>query len=303
MACRIRRTRPSAFTLIELLVVIAIIAILVALLMPAVQQAREAARRTQCRNNLHQLGLACHSYHETHGCLPYYYSGLDASWNEVGVSPFAMLLPYLEEPAAYRAIDYNLPLYTTYGGAGSNTTVARMQLDSLLCPSMSVSGCTDNRLGVSSYVFCQSTGSPFEAWGDPPNDGASPNGKILNLARFSDGTSSTILAGETNCDINNYTYWMAFGGCDAGDPNGGCGYWAYPSPGATHATGEAAMNCIDYAADGFTVLRNFRSMHVGGALFLFCDGSVTFLSENIDFTVYHHLMTRAGGEVLDDKDY
>ena len=109
---RMRTDWPGGFTLIELLVVIAIIAVLIALLLPAVQQAREAARRTQCRNNMHQLGLALHNYHDAHNCFPIFWMGFDQ-----GVSPFALLLPYLDESAAYNAINYDHPQYATAGGA------------------------------------------------------------------------------------------------------------------------------------------------------------------------------------------
>ena len=304
MVCTHRSTksmqngRRAGFTLIELLVVIAIIAVLIALLLPAVQQAREAARRTQCRNNMHQLGLALHNYHDTHNCFPLYWTGFDQ-----GVSPFALLLPFLDETAAYNAINYGHPQYATGGGAAPNTTVASMFLASLACPTMVPQGCIDNRLGVSSYVFSQHTGDPWGAWGSPWGNGASPDRAIVRVRDIRDGTSNTYHAGETNCGVTGITYFSACGGCSAGAVDGQCGRWAYPTAGATHATCELPPNSYDVTSQGYGASRCFRSDHEGGAHMLFCDGSVKFISENIDMGTHRALCTRAGNELLDDEDY
>ena len=127
-----------SFTLIELLVVIAIIAILIALLLPAVQQAREAARRTQCRNNMHQLGLALHNYHDTHGCFPMgdmgrtgapcCGRGLPGVWGSA-------ILPFIDETAVYNSINFGMWAYT--GLNAQNATAARQKLNQYLCPSNS----------------------------------------------------------------------------------------------------------------------------------------------------------------------
>ena len=105
----VRERKRSAFTLIELLVVIAIIAIQIALLLPAVQQAREAARRTQCRNNLHQLGLALHNYHDTHNCFPFGFIPASVGYNGLvgsGTTWGAMCLPFLDEFAVYNSLNF-----------------------------------------------------------------------------------------------------------------------------------------------------------------------------------------------------
>ena len=290
--------RPGGFTLIELLVVIAIIAVLIALLLPAVQQAREAARRTQCRNNMHQLGLALHNYHDTHNSFPIFWTGFDK-----GVSPFALLLPFLDEASAYNAINYDHPQYATDAGAAANTTVARMFLASLACPSMVPQGCIDNRVGVSSYVFSQSSAAPYWEYGDPPNNGVSPDRTLVRIRDIRDGTSNTYQAGETNCGVKGITYFSATGGCSAGAVDGQCGRWAYPMPGASHGTGELPPNSYDTASQGYGASRAFRSEHEGGVHMLFCDGSVKFISENIDMGTHRALCTRAGNELIDDEDY
>ena len=118
--------KPKGFTLIELLVVIAIIAILIALLLPAVQQAREAARRTQCKNNLKQLGLAIHNYHDTHGCIPI----ADVNGTSTPISAHARLLPYIEQDNLYRLVDFNVPYNHVNNDLARNT-----ELQGFRCPS------------------------------------------------------------------------------------------------------------------------------------------------------------------------
>ena len=128
--------RSRGFTLIELLVVIAIIAVLIALLLPAVQQAREAARRTQCRNNLHQLGLAMHNYHDTHGCLPPLNVGRhqDTGGCHQNRPPSTgwgvLILPFLDETALYNAVNMEQAVYLDV-----NTTVSQSVLSQYNCPS------------------------------------------------------------------------------------------------------------------------------------------------------------------------
>ena len=146
-----RQNRSRGFTLIELLVVIAIIAVLVALLLPAVQMAREAARRSQCANNLKQLGLAVHNYESTFQCLPSAsiypcpainpVSGLPSCWG-FGVSPFVTILPYIEQGTIYNAYNVQMGVYGSYPPSTvgpitwwANTTVFNMQVAVFLCPS------------------------------------------------------------------------------------------------------------------------------------------------------------------------
>ena len=130
----LRRGRRCGFTLIELLVVIAIIAVLIALLLPAVQMAREAARRSQCVNNLKQLGVAMHNYHDTHDTLPWGQGPLN--WNDWSAFPF--MLPYMEQAPLYNAINFdrtNAAIGFADPGAIQNTTTHRTKVEILLCPS------------------------------------------------------------------------------------------------------------------------------------------------------------------------
>ncbi len=218
---RNRETRRG-FTLIELLVVIAIIGVLIALLLPAVQAAREAARRSQCVNNLKQIGLGMHNYHDTHNSLMP--GRLDCCWGTFQV----FLLPYLEQQNLFNA--YNFYGSTTtdgmvgsklrYGGA-ANTTVTRSRISSLTCPSDTENapignitshsypvnwGNTSNSQGTLNGIAF--LGAPF-AWVSSaiPSSG----GKVYSFADFRDGTSNTLLASEVimaqGADLRGFSWW------------------------------------------------------------------------------------------------
>ena len=144
------RRRQAGFTLIELLVVIAIIAILMALLLPAVQQAREAARRTQCKNNLHQVGVAVHNYHDTYDQFP----NANANSSLSGGSLFVSILPMIDQANSYNVYDFNLANTAPY-----NVAVTSQQLPFYWCPSASlprpVPGCSaDSGRAPGSYAAC-----------------------------------------------------------------------------------------------------------------------------------------------------
>jgi prepilin-type N-terminal cleavage/methylation domain-containing protein len=284
------------FTLIELLVVIAIIAILIALLLPAVQQAREAARRTQCRNNMHQLGLALHNYHDTHGRFPMgsiFWSPASTGLH-TEVSWMTLILPYVDESSLYNAYNFGLK-----SGAGANTTVTRSVLFQYCCPSDLAPKLSGNMREAS---YAGSMGVPQSP--DHSNT-ATPStayiGVLYSCSRtqvrdIRDGTSNTLLGGETAADggavvrsywgrgrytdsIRSTAFHLNSFGCKTTMPS--------PSP------GSSINDCQ----------RQFSSQHEGGAFFTFCDGQVRFLSENIDFRVYRALSTIACNEILDDEDY
>jgi prepilin-type N-terminal cleavage/methylation domain-containing protein len=302
--------KRQGFTLIELLVVIAIIAILIALLLPAVQQAREAARRTQCRNNLHQIGLAMHNYHDTHGLFPppvigRHANGLCAPPGITSTMPGgwgwgAMILPFLDEAALFNASNFDLDV-----GAGANSTVVQARLTQFNCPSdidpslrMSSGGVvamTGNYAvngGPSDWIcgWCTETNADGSHW-DPLRDWPSGTGVFyLNsktkIRDIIDGTSNTLMAGEVHMDQDT---------CKSAD---NCGFWAVGRH-AGNACRDTVMPMNVQMGDWWS----FGSKHEGGGFFLFCDGQVRFLSENIDATTYRALSTPRGNELVDDEDY
>jgi len=189
----VRPAPRRGFTLIELLVVIAIIAVLIALLLPAVQQAREAARRMQCRNNLKQLGLALHNYESTHRVFPPGTLGFPYVW-----SAQAQLLPFVEQANLKDVFDFNLPPLT-FGGmhplAAANEQAAKSRLPLLTCPSDSEAVPGSGFNGGISYPACGGSGTV--------NDGSINNADGVIFARSSirfrdlvDGTSNTVVFGE-----------------------------------------------------------------------------------------------------------
>lgn len=301
------RKQTKGFTLIELLVVIAIIAILVALLLPAVQQAREAARRSSCKNNLKQIGLALHNYHDTYSVFP------NANANSIfsGGSVFTSILPFVELGNAFDRYDFNQTNSST-----ANAEVVGVQIPTYLCPSMvlprAVPSCDGDR-GRAPGSYAASIGSLnynqyWSYYGDPrPNlNGAivytdSVGGKT-RFRDFTDGTSSTMMIGETAYNLPDYKFTTS--GSETVCP-GASRYsftlWSVPYPGSTTCTTEFAFNPKDEADDSIfdsNWTRSFRSEHRGIVQFTFTDGSVKPLSENIDSDLLDALATRNGGEVV-----
>ena len=207
--------RSRGFTLIELLVVIAIIAVLIALLLPAVQAAREAARRSQCVNNLKQMGLAMHNYHSTHGAFP-----IGAGWPTAkgstarsgwgAWSAHSMMLPYLEQNAIYNAINFSTPnLSNTNEGQEDNTSAVTVVINAFLCPSSSTYPGGNNFFGKQSpgLNYFASLGSCMNQYAG--NGAAAPNGVFQNggsaIAErdVRDGTSNTIAMAEWRMGDND----------------------------------------------------------------------------------------------------
>jgi prepilin-type N-terminal cleavage/methylation domain-containing protein len=303
-----------AFTLIELLVVIAIIAILIALLLPAVQQAREAARRTQCRNNMHQIGLALHNYHDTHsvfppGCVNKVYStSINRDNAQAGQSTtwMVLVLPFVDELALYNAYNFSHWCWDT----ANRNTVAKSALAQYVCPSnpgspMLKSGCmTGDYAGnggsyrPNDYGCIWYTPGPYAS--QDHLRGVLFRGSRVRVRDVRDGTSNTFMVGEKYSDpaeINSFgwaTAWYS-------------GNSVIRCTGA-HQTLNFHMNnpgaCDpDCATRDYMYGGCFRSMHEGGAFFAFADGQVRFISENIDTTTYGALGSRAGNELIDDEDY
>ena len=292
----VERGARRGFTLIELLVVIAIIAVLIALLLPAVQQAREAARRTSCANNLKQIGLAFHNYHDTFTIFPNSETGGTIPATLGRASAFAVVLPFLDQGNTYNL--YNFSLNNT---DPANLEAVRQVIPAYLCPTAPIPRAVpdpvcnaDAGRAPGTYAVCIGSGN---AWGSPtdPHNGAivAPTYGRTRMRDIIDGTSSTLLIGESDWNLPDYLYTS--GPC-AGQQRWGFTYWASPYPLATAFTTMAPFNP---KSGGSAVLSRFRSDHPGGVVgFTLCDGSSRFIGENIDQTVLNALGTRAGREVV-----
>ncbi|MEZ5944639.1 MAG: DUF1559 domain-containing protein [Planctomycetaceae bacterium] len=310
-----RQTRRLGFTLIELLVVIAIIAVLIALLLPAVQQAREAARRSQCKNNLKQLGLALHNYHETHNIFP---NDMHAYWPTPGSragglarnhSWMVMILPFIDQAPLYSAIDTESQFYGQTLPTGQFLTAQQMTI--FQCPSDSqIESEQIYNLSVTNYAGSQG----FDWWrrkGEVHEGMFSLESKV-RMRDIKDGTSNTIAVGEVN------TTGQKNGGrnCGAGIARRGGGEavfrnWAVSithnviSENAAYGiTNPDGMDGEDstwwknapYAMGPYYIAAHCinsdwpgpSSLHVGGAHFLMADGSVRFIGENIDYHGAHN---------------
>jgi prepilin-type N-terminal cleavage/methylation domain-containing protein len=308
------------FTLIELLVVIAIIAVLVALLLPAVQQAREAARRTQCRNNLKQIGLALHNYEASMSVLPpsrtsglrtavglpvgvWLYPGTGPTDPAIHLHSFAsLILPYLE-----RGTDYGLMNYNVSALDPVNRPLARNRYAMYSCPSFAGRDFTQEaryvnppvscaECAIRNYVALGSTtvlrlsGQP----GLPPPDGIMFPGSRTRIGDIIDGTSNTIVIAETR--EQDAAVWID------GTSSAVAARWFDPTnPGGEFAGRTASINHRPYFVfpSPFSInqLWGPSSFHTGGAHHLMADGAVRWISENINADLYSGLTSRAGGEV------
>jgi prepilin-type N-terminal cleavage/methylation domain-containing protein/prepilin-type processing-associated H-X9-DG protein len=217
------------FTVIELLVVIAIIAVLIALLLPAVQAAREAARRIQCVNNFKQLGFAMLNYESTNGALPpqtvMTFTSAGAVFWKSSWGPSSRITPYMELGTLYNAINYNNKTTDP-----SNITAVSTQLKVFLCPSepnqqaftsTSAAGVTTT-FGVSNYGWCEGTWYTFGGFGGVPNQSAFCGNVSRTFASFTDGLSNTVLGSEVK------TYQQSYHNCGPVPPPGPASPTAYP---------------------------------------------------------------------------
>jgi prepilin-type N-terminal cleavage/methylation domain-containing protein/prepilin-type processing-associated H-X9-DG protein len=289
--------RIRGFTLIELLVVIAIIAILIALLLPAVQQAREAARRTQCKNNLKQIGLAIHNYHDVYNRFPIvhqYWGEFDGSSNFPGAggngfSWTAFLLPYIDQAPLYNSFDFSYPLANTdYPQSNTNRDLASTVQPSFQCPSnpgptsankngMMSKGHVPNQ-ALTNYKanigsFSGVAHRPYEPlrWNGL---GGRDNAGSWRFRDFTDGTSNTIAVGEIDKKISLAA--SMYGRVNARG-------WARGQTNDIIYCGQFVLNPPP-SASGTVKARSASSSHIGGAQFAFMDGSVHFISENIEHT-------------------
>ncbi|QDT66515.1 DUF1559 domain-containing protein [Calycomorphotria hydatis] len=310
------------FTLVELLVVIAVVSTLIAILLPAIQQAREAARRSECKNNLKQLGLALHNYHDNFGRFPpghandtwqrWQGSGNHGGW-------LSRLLPFIDEVNLYNSLHpHNVDLSVTPDGRPAYEIV----LPQLICPSDNHNGVwtgsqsypADQLRAISNYsasmgsqhntpIGCATHLNYFGTGPDSRNDDPTQSldrlsGVIGHVAvsaairDITDGTSNTIVFGEVRPACSNHVRrgWLAanslytgtgvainFNTCE-GEQGSGLGCHAHAGQWATS--------------------QGFKSIHSGGCQFTLCDGSVRFISENINMVTYQQLGDRRDGQVV-----
>ncbi|QDS89654.1 Type II secretion system protein G precursor [Rosistilla ulvae] len=291
------KRRHSGFTLVELLVVIAIIGILVGLLLPAVQAAREAARRMQCSNNLKQIGLALHNYHDTYKKFP-------AAWlansGEAGVATLdksywgwgASILPFVEQQPLFDALQVGTIKLHDAANTPDLLTLMQSPVAAFRCPSdiapdinthaerkmhSGLGGASDAQIATSNYVASNDTWEPR----DNPSPGEKGPFEENDNAAFRDiidGTANTIAVGERrwqhrapNGNLRIEAAGTVFGIGDKKNTG-----WTS----AVVGTGIVKMNTLQ---DSWRCQQGFSSMHPGGAMFVFCDGSVHFIAETVEF--------------------
>lgn len=330
------RRRPFGFTLIELLVVIAIIAILIALLLPAVQQAREAARRSSCKNNLKQIGLALHNYHDIYQMFPI---NTDQDYNgnrTVGgyYSFYVRLLPQMEQGPLFENVNFSINGDASIDQVIAGKALIEHEIPMLLCPSNPQEGGTNgafrfdrgnsndrfgartdytgnmgylwtgwkdcpqegnNSLGIGAAPWVESRNAP-NAGGLPPGSAKGPfylRGTFTSkIAHLVDGTSNTVLVFE------NHTWQRNLGG---GIPS-----YADANKHALWATAigavEPQIGRINFVGGNPDDCRctNWSSSHPGGAQCVLGDGTVRFVSENINGLVLKSIITSSGGETTGD---
>jgi prepilin-type N-terminal cleavage/methylation domain-containing protein len=301
------RVAKAGFTLVELLVVIAIIGVLVALLLPAVQAAREAARRMNCQSNLRQVGIALQNYHDTFGYLP------PRSFTNPNRNWMLLILPFMEGRNIYD--NYN---HTVGFGVAANQPAVNSVVKVYICPSapggagrkVNVGG--NRTAAVSDYGACHIVSNDaynFNNLPKPPSrEGVLSDKDIgLRLAEIADGTSNTIVVVE---DAGRPQFWLRrskgpadidFDPCGKADVAGGVvkgAAWADPASEFTlHSYAADGLSCPGPCVMNCSNNNEAFSFHPGGINVAICDGSVRYLNESMKQAEYFALITRAGGEI------
>lgn len=333
----IPRKRQLGFTLIELLVVIAIIAILIGLLLPAVQKVREAAARMQCSNNLKQISLGSHGYHDANERFPpgVYQLSFPSPPRFRGITLFVELLPYIEQDNLARGWDKIDPLTNTVGGPDARTATV---ISTYICPSDII---PENPIdtgsrwyGITSYGGNGGTQSydPQFATNDGiffvigPGSQTAPTSKAIRIADVTDGLSNTVLFGERSHVDPNHDSFANNLSAPSGqflNPMSNVGWWA--NSGGRLSAGDVTLSA--YAEINYRVPRNFAdaeamvppvsdfesyrfynerricafgSNHTGGANFALADGSIRFIRDSLPLVILQRLCVRNDGEVVGD---
>ncbi len=306
--------KRQGFTLVELLVVIAIIGILVGLLLPAVQAAREAARRMQCGNNLKQFGLALQNYHDTNRKFPQGFTRFH-SWGWA-----VRVFPFMEQTNLFNRLATDSGNWGPINNAASATLLTTLQtkLPDFRCPSDTGPDLNDKRtlggrqvsmsnyLGVNGSLLFQHLGQWYDAESTPGNPATYVGGNgilfmdsKINIAAVTDGTSNTLIVGERDYRHNG-ALWAGTTNTNGGYANR---HFCLSTAGYTDLGRDHKINGLDPNA--------FSSRHVGGAQFVYCDGSVHFLSQSISvwdgqaatpWGVFDRLGARNDGLVVDHQD-
>jgi prepilin-type N-terminal cleavage/methylation domain-containing protein len=304
--------RSRAFTLVELLVVIAIIGILIALLLPAVQAAREAARRSTCTNHLKQIGVALHNYHDSRGTLPY---GSSYPFGNTGATWAMFIMPLVERDALYKQYNFSLPLHNSY-----YQTILRTPVDVFICPSdpQAVNPVLTNRGDPGSPNPSESAGLWYPACMGPTH----PDQCVF----CSNATPS-----QTNYCCQGCNFGTYGGGCGTQDGNSVGMFGRYPKPFGFKTVTDGLSNTFmagetlpghymwngiympNFPVAGTTIPLNtmikdngvhtdwwrdsgYKSMHPGGANMMMGDASVRFIAQTINYRLWNELGTREGGE-------
>ncbi|MFI4874805.1 MAG: DUF1559 domain-containing protein [Blastopirellula sp. JB062] len=303
----------TGFTLVELLVVIAIIGVLIALLLPAVQQAREAARRTQCVSNMKNVALAIHNYHDTYRNLPYLgFSG----WDGDTISWVGRVLPFIEQQAIADTLDWNDRV-----NGGRNPTYRGTSMSIMSCPSDNMTvgesqdGFGDWSHQRASYAVCvgntnygQDDANGWDGLWTYANGGSAFRmDQVYNLAAVTDGTSNTVMLGEVPVN-QNIDGWR--GGYAVTIFSNGAGFTGYLTPN-TRSSVDGGRQCWDTAdfpthkipchksVGGWqSATYAAFSMHPGGVNVANFDGSVSFVPQTIDIWSWRGLTSTQGGEVV-----
>ncbi len=301
MRTPLRRKESQGFTIVELLIVIGIIGLLIGLIMPAVQRARESARRLQCTNHLKQIGVALLSYHGTHKTFPPgYVSSADNHGNEFGPGWGwgAMILSELDESSLQSRIVFEKPIEHSV-----NAAVRQTPISTFVCPSDSAESpwkaVTRDETGKPIAIICEVAAANYigvfgirEPVGD--GDGIFFRNSHVGMKDIVDGSAHTMMVGERSHAWAESTWVGAVTNAHLFPPVG-----SPALPFVESASGmvlghtfEGAPNAPDLECN------NFSSEHLGGASFVFVDGHVQFISTSTDKKVYRALSTRAGGETI-----